>query len=59
MAQAAQPQTTDTFDNGAQNVFWGRGRGRGRGRPPVMCHNCRAFGHTRKYCPNNCKYLDK
>jgi len=54
MAQAAQPpQTAETYDNGAQNVL------RGRGRPPIMCHKCGAFGHTRKYCPNNCKYLGK
>lgn len=49
MAQAAQPpQTAETYDNGAQNVF------RGRGRPPIMCHKCKAFGHIRQYCPNNC-----
>jgi len=54
MAQAAEPpQTTETYDNGAQNIF------RGRGRPPIMCHKCKAFGHIRQYCPNNCKYLDK
>lgn len=34
-------------------------RGRVRGRPPaIMCHNCRAFGHKRYNCPNNCKYPD-
>jgi len=57
MAQDAQPPqpAAETY-YGATNVF--RGRGRARGRPPVMCHQCRAFGHTRQYCPN-CKYLDE